>query len=83
MSKKPSTGEQIIKNLFLTFEQMFYVVVFVRYGTLPKGARIGAYLESLRQSGMGSEPPEGVDMNEDNDNNKEEEVLLIRVLYNT
>ncbi|XP_044767128.1 tyrosine-protein kinase Abl isoform X2 [Coccinella septempunctata] len=23
-----------------------------RYGTLPKGARIGAYLESLRQSGM-------------------------------
>lgn len=25
-----------------------------RYGTLPKGARIGAYLESLRQSGMSS-----------------------------
>ncbi|XP_043256470.1 tyrosine-protein kinase Abl isoform X3 [Colletes gigas] len=25
-----------------------------RYGTLPKGARIGAYLESLRQSGMPS-----------------------------
>lgn len=24
-----------------------------RYGTLPKGARIGAYLESLRQSGIG------------------------------
>lgn len=23
-----------------------------RYGTLPKGARIGAYLESLRQSGI-------------------------------
>ena len=27
-----------------------------RYGTLPKGARIGAYLESLRQSGMTPEP---------------------------
>ncbi|CAB4069722.1 ABL1 [Lepeophtheirus salmonis] len=26
-----------------------------RYGTLPKGARIGAYLESLKQSGMGPE----------------------------
>ncbi|CAL4102604.1 unnamed protein product, partial [Meganyctiphanes norvegica] len=25
-----------------------------RYGTLPKGARIGAYLESLRQSGIGT-----------------------------
>ncbi|KAK0082840.1 hypothetical protein PV325_009767 [Microctonus aethiopoides] len=25
-----------------------------RYGTLPKGARIGAYLESLRQNGMSS-----------------------------
>ena len=40
---------------------------------MPKGARIGAYLESLRQSGMGSEPPEGVDMNDDEDKNKEEE----------
>ena len=27
-----------------------------RYGTMPKGARIGAYLESLRQSGMTPEP---------------------------
>ena len=27
-----------------------------RYGTLPKGARIGAYLESLRVSGMTPEP---------------------------
>lgn len=26
-----------------------------RYGTLPKGARIGAYLESLRQSGMNNQ----------------------------
>lgn len=26
-----------------------------RYGTLPKGARIGAYLESLRQSGLNTE----------------------------
>ncbi|XP_065171923.1 tyrosine-protein kinase Abl-like isoform X3 [Atheta coriaria] len=26
-----------------------------RYGTLPKGARIGAYLESLRQSGISSQ----------------------------
>ena len=34
-----------------------------RYGTLPKGARIGAYLESLRQSGMTPEPvtEQGVD----------------------
>lgn len=30
-----------------------------RYGTLPKGARIGAYLESLRQNNM----------SESNDNN--------------
>ena len=36
-----------------------------RYGTLPKGARIGAYLESLRQSGLTGEPPEGLDMDED------------------
>lgn len=28
-----------------------------RYGTLPKGARIGAYLESLRQSGMSNQEP--------------------------
>ena len=27
-----------------------------RYGTLPKGARIGAYLESLRAEGMTPEP---------------------------
>lgn len=27
-----------------------------RYGTLPKGARIGAYLESLRQSGGSAGP---------------------------
>lgn len=26
-----------------------------RYGTLPKGARIDAYLESLRQSGLSGE----------------------------
>lgn len=33
-----------------------------RYGTLPKGARIGAYLESLRQSGMPeSEPTTSID----------------------
>ncbi|XP_015116067.1 tyrosine-protein kinase Abl [Diachasma alloeum] len=34
-----------------------------RYGTLPKGARIGAYLESLRQSGMpsGGEAPAIID----------------------
>ena len=34
-----------------------------RYGTMPKGARIGAYLESLRQSGMTPEPvtDQGVD----------------------
>lgn len=28
-----------------------------RYGTLPKGARIGAYLESLRQNGENGSPP--------------------------
>eukprot|EP00095_Tigriopus_kingsejongensis_P008109 maker-scaffold184_size276635-snap-gene-0.15 protein:Tk08109 transcript:maker-scaffold184_size276635-snap-gene-0.15-mRNA-1 annotation:"tyrosine-protein kinase abl" len=34
-----------------------------KYGTMPKGARIGAYLESLRQSGMTPEPilEQGVD----------------------
>ncbi|XP_060520984.1 tyrosine-protein kinase Abl isoform X2 [Cylas formicarius] len=31
-----------------------------RYGTLPKGARIGAYLESLRQSGMATNDEGGV-----------------------
>ncbi|XP_067203593.1 tyrosine-protein kinase Abl isoform X2 [Linepithema humile] len=31
-----------------------------RYGTLPKGARIGAYLESLRQSGMPSNQETGL-----------------------
>ena len=36
-----------------------------RYGTLPKGARIGAYLESLRQSGLTGEPPEGLDIDDD------------------
>ncbi|XP_048525075.1 tyrosine-protein kinase Abl-like [Dendroctonus ponderosae] len=30
-----------------------------RYGTLPKGARIGAYLESLRQSGMSTNEESG------------------------
>lgn len=29
-----------------------------RYGTLPKGARIGAYLESLRQSGLSADHDE-------------------------
>jgi len=38
-----------------------------RYGTLPKGARIGAYLESLRQSGLTGEPPEGLDIDDDKD----------------
>lgn len=32
-----------------------------RYGTLPKGARIGAYLESLRQSGLSQGIPSCVD----------------------
>lgn len=36
-----------------------------RYGTLPKGARIGAYLESLRQSGLSSNDPS-------NDSNNQE-----------
>lgn len=31
-----------------------------RYGTLPKGARIGAYLESLRQSGISNDQQEQV-----------------------
>lgn len=31
-----------------------------RYGTLPKGARIGAYLESLRQTDAGTNPPVAV-----------------------
>ena len=32
---------------------------------MPKGARIGAYLESLRQSGLTGEPPEGLDIDDD------------------
>ncbi|XP_044272395.1 tyrosine-protein kinase Abl isoform X1 [Tribolium madens] len=38
-----------------------------RYGTLPKGARIGAYLESLKQSGMSTNedaPPHNVEPTE-------------------
>lgn len=35
-----------------------------RYGTLPKGARIGAYLESLRQSGLSSNDPSSTDTTE-------------------
>lgn len=34
-----------------------------RYGTLPKGARIGAYLESLRQNGDGGSPPGNTTIN--------------------
>ena len=37
-----------------TYDRM----TFSRYGTLPKGARIGAYLESMRASGV-SEVPDG------------------------
>ncbi|XP_075229054.1 tyrosine-protein kinase Abl isoform X2 [Lycorma delicatula] len=40
-----------------------------RYGTLPKGARIGAYLESLRQSGLseGQQGPTGTNANQNNE----------------
>lgn len=34
-----------------------------RYGTLPKGARIGAYLESLRQNGESGSPPNNCPLN--------------------
>lgn len=34
-----------------------------RYGTLPKGARIGAYLESLRQNGESGSPPSNSPVN--------------------
>lgn len=40
-----------------------------RYGTLPKGARIGAYLESLRQSGLANQPesnPKVIEQTESN-----------------
>ncbi|XP_046630882.1 tyrosine-protein kinase ABL1-like isoform X4 [Daphnia pulicaria] len=56
-----------------------------RYGTLPKGARIGAYLESLRQSGMTGEPPEGVDLeqgNKEEDSPKSGHVSLLRQAVN-
>ncbi|XP_076752139.1 tyrosine-protein kinase Abl isoform X1 [Xylocopa sonorina] len=59
--------KQIKPRLYLLKEQLPQKLVQVgalevqnvkrainRYGTLPKGARIGAYLESLRQSGMPS-----------------------------
>lgn len=35
-----------------------------RYGTLPKGARIGAYLESLRQNGENGSPPLNSSLNQ-------------------
>lgn len=35
-----------------------------RYGTLPKGARIGAYLESLRQNGESGSPPGNSPLNQ-------------------
>ncbi|XP_066975213.1 tyrosine-protein kinase ABL1 isoform X7 [Macrobrachium rosenbergii] len=38
-----------------------------RYGTLPKGARIGAYLESLRQSGLSQGVPPTDDQSADQD----------------
>lgn len=39
-----------------------------RYGTLPKGARIGAYLESLRQSGMSNDENQNSNANVQNSN---------------
>ena len=65
-----------VHAFFISIVLFFVFYQRVRYGTLPKGARIGAYLESLRQSGMGSEPPEGVDMDDDDDNNREEDEPL-------
>ncbi|XP_076068480.1 tyrosine-protein kinase Abl isoform X2 [Oratosquilla oratoria] len=42
-----------------------------RYGTLPKGARIGAYLESLRQSGLSQGVPPTEEQNEDQQGDSE------------
>ncbi|UYV84000.1 ABL1 [Cordylochernes scorpioides] len=46
-----------------------------RYGTLPKGARIGAYLESLRQHGMYADNSESVGELEEEQFSEHENVL--------
>ncbi|XP_057334621.1 tyrosine-protein kinase Abl isoform X1 [Microplitis mediator] len=50
-----------------------------RYGTLPKGARIGAYLESLRQSGMPSaqESPSSIDLHQQQHQHQQHEAINI------
>ncbi|KYM89862.1 Tyrosine-protein kinase Abl [Atta colombica] len=61
IKSRPYTSKEVLpqknKNLFQLVHVGALEVQNVkrainRYGTLPKGARIGAYLESLRQSGM-------------------------------
>ncbi|XP_020297627.1 tyrosine-protein kinase Abl isoform X2 [Pseudomyrmex gracilis] len=62
VSNLPCNQKQIKSRLYTSKELVHVGALEVqnvkrainRYGTLPKGARIGAYLESLRQSGMSS-----------------------------
>lgn len=65
-----SSGESAAAHVVALDERNLKRAVH-RYGTLPKGARIGAYLESLRQSGMTPEPvvEQGVESDATVDNN--------------
>ncbi|XP_072396531.1 tyrosine-protein kinase Abl isoform X2 [Diabrotica undecimpunctata] len=50
--KKTKTKEPLVQVAALEVQNVRKAIS--RYGTLPKGARIGAYLESLRQNNMSS-----------------------------
>ncbi|XP_049826902.1 tyrosine-protein kinase Abl isoform X11 [Schistocerca gregaria] len=47
---KESSSQKVVQVVALEVKNVTRAIN--RYGTLPKGARIGAYLESLRQSGL-------------------------------
>lgn len=47
---KDSSSQKVVQVVALEVKNVTRAIN--RYGTLPKGARIGAYLESLRQSGL-------------------------------
>ena len=53
---KNFTGTSSSSSNVVTLDERNLKRAVNRYGTMPKGARIGAYLESLRQSGMTPEP---------------------------
>ncbi|XP_066992993.2 tyrosine-protein kinase Abl isoform X3 [Anabrus simplex] len=51
-SKDAASSQKVVQVAALEVKNVTRAIN--RYGTLPKGARIGAYLESLRQSGLAS-----------------------------